>query len=278
VVRARDLTRRYGDAVAVDGLNLEVRSGELYGFLGPNGAGKTTTLRMLTGLLRPTAGEVEIAGHSMAHEPERARGALGFVPDTPFLYDRLTAREHLAFCAGLFRVTAAAAAIRAEALLKLLELDGAADSRIETYSHGMRQKTALAGALIHDPQVLFLDEPTIGLDPRSARTIKDLLRGFCDRGGAVFLSTHVLEVAERLCDRVGILHRGRLLAEGAPAALRAEGPGGGTLESIFLERTGGTRPEDLQAFFDADPTLRHGEMSPPSRQVAAPRLDNSRFD
>jgi ABC-2 type transport system ATP-binding protein len=263
VVRATHLSRRYGDTLAVDGLNLEVLAGEIYGFLGPNGAGKTTTLRMLTGLLHPGAGEVAIAGHSMAREPEAARGALGFVPDTPYLYERLSAREHLAFCAGLFGVPAEAAAARADALLKLLELEAAADARIESYSHGMRQKTALAGALVHDPKVLFLDEPTIGLDPRSARTIKDLLRGFCDRGGAVFLSTHVLEVAERLCDRVGILHQGRLLTEGSPAALRAEGPGGATLEAIFLERTGGTRPEDLQAFFDADPALRHEEMLPP---------------
>jgi ABC-2 type transport system ATP-binding protein len=218
---------------------------------------------MLTGLLVPSAGEVTIDGHSMAREPEAARGALGFVPDTPYLYDRLSAREHLGFCAGLFGVPADAAAARTDALLKLLELEEAADARIETYSHGMRQKTALAGALVHDPRVLFLDEPTIGLDPRSARTIKDLLRGFCDRGGAVFLSTHVLEVAEKLCDRVGILHKGRLLAEGAPAALRAEGPEGRSLETIFLERTGGTRPEDLRAFFEADAVHRHGEKFPP---------------
>jgi ABC-2 type transport system ATP-binding protein len=265
VVRARDLTRRYGDAVAVDRLNLEVLPGELYGFLGPNGAGKTTTLRMLTGLLSPSGGEVTIAGHAMAEAPEAAKGALGFVPDTPFLYDRLSAREHLAFCAGLFGVPLEVAAPRADALLKLLELEHAADHRIETYSHGMRQKTALAGALVHDPKVLFLDEPTIGLDPKSSRTIKDLLRGFCDRGGAVFLSTHVLEVAERLCDRVGILHQGRLLAEGPPAALREQASGEHTLEETFLERTGGTRPEDLRQFFEAGPALRHEEMLPPNR-------------
>jgi ABC-2 type transport system ATP-binding protein len=247
LVRAVGLTRTFGDVVAVDGIDLEVKKGELFGFLGPNGAGKTTTMRMLTGLLLPTAGDAFVAGHSLSREPALARSALGFVPDTPFLYDKLTARESLAFSAALHGVDPDTAERRARALLALLELESAADGLIEGYSHGMRQKTALAGALVHDPQVLFLDEPTIGLDPRSARIIKDLLRGWCDRGKAVFLSTHVLEIAERLCDRVGILSKGKLAVVGTVAELRRADA---SLEEIFLGLTGGTEGADLAAFLD----------------------------
>jgi len=250
LVRAVSLTRSFGDVRAVDGLDLAVAPGELFGFLGPNGAGKTTTMRLLTGLLRPTAGDAFVAGHSLTHEPDRARAALGFVPDTPFLYDKLSARESLAFSAALHGVEPAVAERRGRALLALLELEGAADGLVEGYSHGMRQKTALAGALIHDPQVLFLDEPTIGLDPRSARTIKDLLRGLCDRGKAVFLSTHVLEIAERLCDRVGILSQGKLAVVGTVAELKERARSSASLEEIFLGLTGGTEGADLAAFFD----------------------------
>ena len=248
LVRAVALVRTFGDVRAVDGIDLEVRRGELFGFLGPNGAGKTTTMRLLTGLLRPTSGEAFVAGHSLTHDPFAARAALGFVPDTPFLYDKLTAREFLAFSAALHGVEPEVAERRARALLALLELEGAADGLVEGYSHGMRQKTALAGALIHDPQVLFLDEPTIGLDPRSARTIKDLLRGLCDRGKAVFLSTHVLEIAERLCDRVGILSQGRLAVVGTVAGLKEQARENASLEEIFLGMTGGAGSADLESF------------------------------
>ena len=250
LVRAVSLSRSFGDVRAVDGLDLSVARGELFGFLGPNGAGKTTTMRLLTGLLRPTAGDAFVAGHSLTHEPALARAALGFVPDTPYLYDKLTAREFLSFSAALHGVEPGVAERRGRALLALLELEGAADGLVEGYSHGMRQKTALAGALIHDPQVLFLDEPTIGLDPRSARTIKDLLRGLCDRGKAVFLSTHVLEIAERLCDRVGILAKGKLAVVGTVAELREWARSSASLEEIFLGLTGGTEGADLAAFFD----------------------------
>jgi len=248
LVRAVGLTRRYGEFTALDGLDLEVGAGELFGFLGPNGAGKTTTIRLLTGLLLPSAGEAFVAGHSLTADPRAARAALGFVPDTPFLHDKLTAREFLALSAALYDVPADVADRRARALLALLELEAAADGLIEGYSHGMRQKTALAGALVHDPKVLFLDEPTIGLDPRSARTIKDLLRGLCDRGKAVFLSTHVLEIAERLCDRVAILDRGRLAVVGTMAELRQQARTQASLEEIFLGLTGGLEGADLAAY------------------------------
>ena len=248
LVRAVGLSRRYGDFTALDGLDLAVRPGELFGFLGPNGAGKTTTIRLLTGLLLPSAGEAFVAGHSLTGAPRAARAALGFVPDTPFLHDKLTAREFLALSAALYDVPGDVADRRGRALLALLELEAAADGLIEGYSHGMRQKTALAGALVHDPKVLFLDEPTIGLDPRSARTIKDLLRGLCDRGKAVFLSTHVLEIAERLCDRVAILDRGRLVVVGTMAELRQRARTQASLEEIFLGLTGGLEGADLAAY------------------------------
>jgi ABC-2 type transport system ATP-binding protein len=230
------LVRRYGDLVAVDHLDLQVRAGEILGFLGPNGAGKTTTLRVCAGLLRPDAGEVTIAGRSLAREPLEARRRLGFVPDRPFLYDRLSGREFLDFVAALYELPAGLAGERAADALGRLGLDAAADDRVETYSLGMRQKLSVAAALLHDPPLLLLDEPLGGLDPGSARALKDLLRERARRGLGVLVSTHLLEVAERLCDRVVILHRGRTLAEGSPESLRAA-RGEATLEDVFLTLT-----------------------------------------
>ncbi|MGH7726022.1 MAG: ABC transporter ATP-binding protein [Candidatus Eiseniibacteriota bacterium] len=235
---------------ALEDLSLEVHAGELFGFLGPNGAGKTTALRLFAGLLTPTSGEAFIGGHSMTREPLEAKESVGFVPDTPFLYEKLTGREFLAFMAGLFGVPKEEAAGRAAALLRLLELEAVADRLMETYSHGMRQKAALAGALVHDPPVVLLDEPTVGLDPRSARTIQDLLRALAAQGKTVFLSTHLLEVAEKLCDRVGILHQGRLLVIGTLAEIREQARSQASLEEIFLALTGGASDESLRAFLD----------------------------
>ena len=235
-LRVVGLTRRYGDFTAVQDLDLEVRSGEILGFLGPNGAGKTTTLKVCAGLLRPDAGEITVAGADLGREPMQARARTGFVPDRPFLYERLSAREFLDFVAALYGLPAGAASQRAEALLERLELSSAAGDLIETYSHGMRQKVAIAAALIHDPPLLMLDEPLSGLDPRGARVLKDLLRERAARDLGVLVSTHLLEVAERLCDRVVILHRGRKLAEGSLADLRGEGSNA-TLEDVFLELT-----------------------------------------
>jgi ABC-2 type transport system ATP-binding protein len=218
-----------------------------------------------------------VAGHSLATAPEAARSRLGFVPETPFLYERLTAREFLALCAALYDVPEDVAARRAGALLALLELAPAADLLIESYSHGMRQKTALAGALIHDPDVLFLDEPTVGLDPRSARVIKDLLRALCDRGKTVFLSTHVLEIAERLCDRVGILHHGRLVALGTMAELRERARGGDSLETIFLQLTGGDAPTaELATFLAEIPPAAAPPAAPPATPATPPAAPPAR--
>ena len=232
----RGLVRRYSGFTAVDGLDLTVHAGEIVGFLGPNGAGKTTTLRCCSGLLRPDGGEISIAGCSLAREPLEARARLGFVPDRPFLYDRLTAWEFLDFVGALYRVGAAAARERSAVLLGRLDLGEAADELIESYSLGMRQKVSIAAAMLHDPPLLLLDEPLGGLDPHSARALKDLLRERAARGVGVLVSTHLLDVAERLCDRVVVLHHGRKHAEGTLAELRGT-RAGATLEDVFLDLT-----------------------------------------
>jgi ABC-2 type transport system ATP-binding protein len=234
---ADGLRKSYGSHEAVKRVDLRVRPGEIVGFLGPNGAGKTTTIKMLTGLLRPSGGTASIAGHDIQREPIAAKSCFGYVPDTPKLYGKLRGGEFLRFMARLYRVPAEAAERRAAELLRLFELEDAAHDLVEGYSHGMQQKLALAGALVHDPQVLFLDEPTVGLDPRSARVIKDLLVQLRGRGVAVFFSTHILEIAERMCDRVLIINQGEIIAAGTVAELRGEGSG--TLEDIFLRLTGG---------------------------------------
>ena len=239
-ILGRGLRKTYGDHVAVAGVDLAVARGEIVGFLGPNGAGKTTTIKMLTGLIRPTAGTAAILGHDIARDPIAAKSLFGYVPDTPNLYGKLKGWEFLRFMARLYRVPTAQAEHRAAELLRLFDLTDAANDLIEGYSHGMSQKMALAGALVHDPQVLFLDEPTVGLDPKSARLIKDLLVQLRSRGVAVFLSTHILEIAERMCDRVVIIDRGAIVAAGTVAELRARaGQGQGSLEDIFLSLTGG---------------------------------------
>jgi|KBSSwiStaDraftv2_1062776.scaffolds.fasta_scaffold167215_2 ABC-2 type transport system ATP-binding protein len=231
----RGLTRRYGSLIAVDALDLEVRRGEILGFLGPNGAGKTTTLRCSSGLLRPHAGVIRVAGFDLEQEPRRARAAMGFVPDRPFLYPRLTAREFLDLVGALYDVPAPRARERADEILTRLDLGAERDDLIETYSLGMRQKVAVAAAVLHDPPLLLLDEPLGGLDPQSARALKDLLRERAAAGHGVLVSTHLLDVAERLCDRVAIVSHGRLRASGTLDELRRES-GATTLEDVFLER------------------------------------------
>jgi ABC-2 type transport system ATP-binding protein len=234
----RGLTKLFGDRLAVDSMSLDVAEGELFGFLGPNGAGKTTTIKMLVGLLRPTAGVAAICGHDVVADAARAKAVAGYVPDQPALYEKLTGREMLGLAADLYAVPREVQAARIEPLLETFALREHADEMVQSYSRGMRQKLALGAALLHDPRVLFLDEPTVGLDPLSARQLKDVLRRLCGEGRTVFLSTHVLEVAELLCDRVGVVQRGRLIAVGTPAELRAMG-GDATLEEAFLRLTGG---------------------------------------
>jgi ABC-2 type transport system ATP-binding protein len=244
MVAARGLLKYFNHKPAVDGVDLDVYGGEIFGFLGPNGAGKTTTIKMLIGLLRPTGGNAFIGGHDIQAEPIAAKALLGYVPDEPALPDKLTAREFLQFIAGLYRMDPKQAARRGEELLRLFDLHEHGDELVGGFSHGMRQKTALAGALLHDPKVLFLDEPTVGLDPRSARLIKDILRQLSARGTSIFLTTHILEIAERLCDRVAIIGNGRIIATGTLDQLRSSS-GSQTLEDIFLSLTGGAEYAEI---------------------------------
>lgn len=236
-VRLTGLTKSFGDKVAVRDLSLTLRAGEVFAFLGPNGAGKTTTMKATTGLLRPDRGEIEILGLSMRTQAREAKRHLAYVPDQPFVYDKLTGREFLAFMREMYGVPADAAEKRLAELSRRLAMNGFLDQLCETFSHGMKQKIALAGALIHDPRVLVVDEPMVGLDPRTARVIKDVLRELAVAGGTVFMSTHTLDVAEQLADRIGIIHHGRLVACGTLAELRQQAQLDGRLEDVFLRLT-----------------------------------------
>lgn len=241
LIEARDLTKRYGDKVAVDNVSFNVYGGEVFGFLGPNGAGKTTTLKMIVGLLQPTSGTVHVAGYDIQTQSRLAKASCGYVPDTPNLYAKLTGRELLRFVGDLYDIDRKQATRRADELLRMFDLMNAANDTVDSYSHGMQQKASLAAALMHDPRVLILDEPTVGLDPKSARLIKDILRQLATRGAAVMLSTHILEIAERMCDRIGIINKGQLIAVGTMDELRMLDKTGQTsLEDIFLSLTGGT--------------------------------------
>ncbi len=221
----------------MDGLSLAVQPGELFAFLGANGAGKTTTLRMIAGLLQPDAGDARVLGRSITKEPEAAKTALAYLPDDPLLYGKLRPMEHLEFIAGLWNVPPEVAQPRAQHWLEVLGLWGNRTELIEGFSRGMKQKMALAAALIHEPQVMILDEPLTGLDASAARLVKDLLVDFTRRGGTVILTTHILEVAERLSTRIGIINAGKLRALGTLAELRAQSGETGTLEDVFLELT-----------------------------------------
>jgi ABC-2 type transport system ATP-binding protein len=232
------LTKTFGAKRAVDDLSLQVRAGELYALLGPNGAGKTTTLRMVAGLLKPDAGTIAVFGVDALADPSAAKRMIAWAPDEPMLYDRLNPMEYLEFVAGLWGIEAKAARAKAEELLRWLGLWDNRAERCEGFSRGMKQKTALAGALIHDPRLLILDEPLTGLDAAVARQVKDLLQERVRGGATVILTTHILEVAERLADRIGIIDRGRLMATGTLDELRAQtGETGATLEDVFLRLT-----------------------------------------
>jgi ABC-2 type transport system ATP-binding protein len=246
LIETQALSKRYGDKLAVNNVSLEVQAGEVFGFLGPNGAGKTTTIKMIVGLLQPTSGTIRVAGYDVQTQPLLAKAASGYVPDTPNLYAKLTGRELLRFVGDLYSLDPQRLAQRSEELLRLLDLNEAADQTIDSYSHGMQQKASLAAALMHDPKVLVLDEPTVGLDPKSARLIKNILRQMAERGTAVFLSTHILEIAERMCDRIGIINKGELVAVGTMDELRSLGKAGEvSLEDIFLGLTGGAEEAEI---------------------------------
>lgn len=241
----RGLTKTFGDKRAVDGIDLDIRAGELYALLGPNGAGKTTTLRMVAGLLKPDGGTIRVFGVDALTGSASAKKVMAWLPDEPMLYDKLTAWEYLEFIAGLWGVDPKIARQRAEELLKFLDLWDHRNERCEGFSRGMKQKTSLAGALIHDPRFLMLDEPLTGLDAAIARQVKDLLQQRAHSGGSIILTTHILDVAERLADRIGIIQHGRVLAEGTLAELRGRAGGGNaTLEDVYLQLVGAAHAAD----------------------------------
>ena len=246
LIETHNLVKQYGKFVAVKDVSFDVRGGEVFGFLGPNGAGKTTTIKMIVGLLQPTAGTVKVAGYDVQTQSLFAKAASGYVPDTPNLYAKLTGRELLRFVGDLYNLERAQSARRIDELLRMFDLADSADETLDSYSHGMQQKASLAAALMHDPKVLVLDEPTVGLDPKSARLIKDILRQMAERGAAVMLSTHILEIAERMCDRIGIINKGELVAVGTMNELRSLGKAGeSSLEDIFLGLTGGAEEAEI---------------------------------
>lgn len=239
------VSKQYGKSstLAVDDLNLTIEKGKLFGYIGPNGAGKSTTIRLMTGILTPTSGRIVIGGHDMSKDPIGAKRMIGFVPDSHELYDRLTGMEYLNFMADVYQVDSARRKAHIEKYLNLFELEDAAGEQIRSYSRGMKQKLTIIGALIHDPMVWVLDEPMVGLDPKSSHVLKEEMRRHCDAGNTVFFSTHVLEVAERLCDEIAIIDKGHVLARGTMEELRT-GEKGASLEELFL---GLTETEEEQA-------------------------------
>ena len=247
MIRFDGVTRKYGEKVAVSDLRLEIPPGELFAFLGPNGAGKTTAIKMLVGLLRPSSGRVTVCGHDIVAQPRDAARCLGYVPDEPYLYDKLSGREFLEFVAGMRGLSAAETASGIARESDRFELGGFLDDLTETYSHGMRQRLVFASAVLHDPPALVVDEPMVGLDPRSMRLVKDLLRRRTAAGRAVFMSTHTLSIAEEIADRIGIIHLGRVRFLGTLAQMReAVRRDYASLEHMFLEMTdGGNGTGDL---------------------------------
>jgi ABC-2 type transport system ATP-binding protein len=239
MIELHGVTKTFGSKVAVDGLDLRVRAGELYAFLGPNGAGKTTTIKMVCGLLSPTSGVVRVGGHPAASQ--EARQLLAYVPDQPFLYEKLTGREFLRFVVEMYGLDRADAERRSAELIETFEMADYVDELCENYSQGMKQRLVFASALVHDPQVLVVDEPLVGLDPHSARIVKDLFLAQARSGVAVLMSTHLLSIAEELADTIGIIDRGRMLAQGTLAELRDRAESRGPLEDLFLALTGGGR-------------------------------------
>ena len=241
-----DLTKKFGSLNAVNNIDLTINKGEIFGFLGPNGAGKTTTIKLLTGLLKPTSGTAKIMGKDIQKNPIEAKAVIGLVPDEPRIYEKLTGIEFLRFMGNLFGIEKDSIEKKIGELLKLFDLAGRGEELIQGYSHGMKQKISIAGALIHSPKVLFFDEPTVGLDPKSARIIKDILKFRARSGDCIFMSTHILEIAESMCDRIGIIQDGKLLAEGNMEELRKLSKDDkGNLEEIFLQLTGGDDDIDI---------------------------------
>ena len=252
MIELTGLTKRYGSFTAVDAIDLTVPKGELFGFLGPNGAGKTTTLRMIAGILRPTAGTVKIGDVDVTTHAMQAKSILGYIPDRPYIYEKLTGAEFLRFVAGLYGQNGKDIEHRGRELLALFDLDDWRDELVESYSHGMRQKLIISSAFIHKPDVIVVDEPMVGLDPKAARILKDLFLEYTRRGHTVMMSTHTLEVAETMCDRIGIIQGGKIRALGTMDDLRANSAAGTQgLEEIFLKLTGENAAREFVDVLDA---------------------------
>jgi len=238
MLRLEHATKRYGALTAVDDLSLELPAGRILGFLGPNGAGKTTTMKMICGLVRPTSGRVLVDGIDVAIDPLTTKKHVGYVPDRPHVYERLTALEHMYFVGGLYGVDPVEMESRSVSLLTLFGLGDRLDQLVESFSHGMKQRLVMASVLLHEPRLLVVDEPMVGLDPMGARLLKDVLREHAAKGMSVLLSTHTLEVADEVCDEIAVIHHGTLIAYGSPASLRARtGAEGQRLETVFLQLT-----------------------------------------
>lgn len=235
-IKFHSATKKYGQLLAVDDLNLTIEKGELFGFLGPNGAGKTTTMKLAAGLVKPSSGSVSICGWDIQDEPLEAKKLIGFVPDSPYIYESLSGREFLHFCAGLYKISHNAVTQKIPELQEQFGIGNWIDKKAGEYSHGMKQRVVMASAFIHEPRVILIDEPMVGLDPAGVRLIKDVLREFCSKGGGVFLSTHTLSDAEELCHRLGIIKNGEIIAYGTVDDVRTDGK---RLEEAFLDLTSG---------------------------------------
>lgn len=238
MIRTEKLSKHFGSQIAVNALDLDIRAGEFFCFLGPNGAGKTTTIKMLTGLLHPTEGRAILGTYDIQREPVEAKRLVGYIPDSPFLYEKLTGREFMRFVAGLYQIPEVDLAGRGEELLEAFGIRHVADQLIEDYSHGMRQKLSFASCFLHDPRIVIVDEPWVGLDPKNIRFVKDFLKQRTRDGLTVFMSTHTLSIAEEIADRIGIIHNGRLLHLGTVAEIMSLAQRPGSLEDVFLELTG----------------------------------------
>ena len=246
MIALHDLTKEYGKFRAVDRVSLDVPRGRIHGFLGPNGAGKTTTIKMIAGLLKPTAGRVVVNGHDLANDPEAAKASLGFIPDRPFIYEKLTAAEFLRFHAGLYGMDGNGTGARVREMLQLFELERWENELVESFSHGMKQRLVMSAAFLHRPQAVLVDEPMVGLDPRGARLIKNVFRRMSEHGVAILMSTHTLEVAQEMCDRISIILKGRIIAEGTVDELRRlAGSQDEQLTPVFLKLTGGSALQEL---------------------------------
>jgi ABC-2 type transport system ATP-binding protein len=246
MILIQHLVKKYGSFTAVDDVSLDVAPGEIHGFLGPNGAGKTTTIRMIAGLLKPTSGRIQVNGHDIATDPERAKASLGFIPDRPFIYEKLTAGEFLRFHAGLYGMDGDGVPGRIEEMLGLFELSRWEHELVESFSHGMKQRLVMSAAFLHRPQAVLVDEPMVGLDPRGARLIKDVFRRMSAHGVGILMSTHTLEVAQEMCDRISIILKGRIIASGTVDELRAMAGGQDEqLTPVFLKLTGGSGLQEI---------------------------------